>query len=291
MERNFLIIDANSLIHRAYHALPPLTDSSGRPAGALYGISSILLKILKEISPGYAVAAFDRPEPTFREREYSAYKEHRPEATEDLVSQLIASKKIFEAFGITCLESPGFEADDIIGTVALKASRAENIDKVVILSGDLDVLQLVEDGKVIAWIPQKGISSFTEYGPEEVKAKLGVPPERVTDYKGLVGDSSDNIPGVQGIGPKTAADLIGRYGPLEDLYDLAPEPKTAALKNVLANKETALLSKRLATIAKDVPINFHSAEDFRFNPFPSEKLSEFLLSYGFRNLADRLARS
>jgi len=162
MERKFLIIDANSLVHRAYHALPPLTDSSGHPAGALYGVSSILIKILKDVSPEYAVAAFDRPEPTFREQEYSAYKEHRPEAAEDLISQLVASKGFFEAFGITCLESPGFEADDIIGTVAYRASREANVDKVIILSGDLDVLQLVDGEKVVAWIPQKRISSFTE---------------------------------------------------------------------------------------------------------------------------------
>lgn len=291
MERTFLIIDANSLIHRAYHALPPLTDSSGRPAGALYGVSSILLKIMREISPGYAVAAFDRPEPTFREQEYSAYKEHRPEATEDLVSQLIASKEFFKAFGIVCLDYPGFEADDIIGTVASRVSGAESIEKVVILSGDLDVLQLVDGGKVVAWIPQKGISLFTEYGPEEVVGKMGVPPERVTDYKGLVGDSSDNIPGVQGIGPKTAADLIGKYGPLEDLYDLSPEPKTAALKNVLENKEIALLSKRLATISKSVPISFSSVDHFKVDPLPSSELSAFLLSKGFRNLAERVSRS
>ena len=291
MERTFLIIDANSLIHRAYHALPPLTDSSGRPAGALYGVSSILLKIMREISPGYAVAAFDRPEPTFREREYSAYKEHRPEATEDLVSQLISSKEFFKAFGMVCLDYPGFEADDIIGTMSSLVSRAESIEKVIILSGDLDVLQLVDGEKVVAWVPQKGISSFTEYGPQEVIDKMGVPPERVTDYKGLVGDSSDNIPGVQGIGPKTAADLIGKYGPLEDLYELSPEPKTAALKNVLDNKKTALLSKRLATISREVPIGFSSVTDFKVNPLSSFELSAFLLSKGFRNLAERASRS
>lgn len=290
MERTFLIIDANSLIHRAYHALPPLTDSSGHPAGALYGVSSMLLKIIKEISPGYAVAAFDRPEPTFREKEYSAYKENRPEASDDLISQIIASKEFFEAFGISCLDYPEFEADDIIGTVASQVSNIEEIDKVVILSGDLDVLQLVLTDRVVAWIPQKGISSFTEYGPKEVEAKLGVPPERVPDFKGLVGDSSDNIPGVQGVGPKTAADLIQKYGPLEDLYDLSPEPKTAALQRVLAAKETALLSKRLATISRDVPINILPVADFKVTPL-SPALASFLLSKGFRNLSERVIRS
>ncbi|MFA5052871.1 MAG: 5'-3' exonuclease H3TH domain-containing protein [Parcubacteria group bacterium] len=291
MKQTFLIIDANSLIHRAYHALPPLTDSEGKPAGALYGLSSIMLKILREISPEYAVAAFDRPEPTFREKEYSAYKEHRPEAEENLVSQLISSKEFFKAFGLISLDYPGFEADDIIGTVAYRASSENIADKIVILSGDLDILQLVEDDRVIAWIPQKGISSFTEYNREAVINRFGVPPEHIPDFKGLVGDTSDNIPGVSGIGPKTAAELIKKYGPLEDLYALSPEPKTAALKNVIDNKEIALLSKNLATIAKNVPISFPSVSDFKVNPLPQNELSAFLLAKGFRNLSERVNRS
>ncbi|MFA4999297.1 MAG: 5'-3' exonuclease H3TH domain-containing protein [Parcubacteria group bacterium] len=289
MEHSFLIIDANSLIHRAYHALPPLTDSQGKPAGALYGLSSILLKILREVIPEYAVAAFDRPEPTFREKEYSAYKEHRPGAEESLISQLISSKDFFKAFGIASLDSPGFEADDIIGTVVSNASRAAKVKKIIILSGDLDVLQLVEDNHIVAWVPQKGISSFTEYNREAVIKRFGVPPEHIPDYKGLVGDTSDNIPGVSGIGPKTAAALIKNYGPLEDLYALSPEPKTTALKNVIESKEKALLSKHLATISQNAPISFPSVEDFKVNPLSPTDLSAFLLMKGFRNLSERAA--
>jgi DNA polymerase I len=290
MDKIFLIIDANSLLHRAYHALPPLTDAAGNPAGALYGVSSMLLKIIREISPEYAIAAFDRPEPTFREKEYSPYKEHRPEASEDLVSQLIVSKEFFEAFGISCLDCPGFEGDDIIGAAVSHAFDAKEVDKIIVLSGDLDVLQLVSGDRVAAWIPQKGISSFTEYGPEEVVARLGVPPERVPDYKGLVGDSSDNIPGVSGVGPKTAAALIQKYGPLEDLYALSPEPKTSVLQKVIDGKETALLSKHLATILRDIPVAIPPMHELKVNFSPST-LAPFLLSKGFRNLADRVNRS
>ena len=290
MKKVFLIIDANSLIHRAYHALPPLTDSSSAPAGALYGLSSMLLKILKEISPDYAVAAFDRPEPTFRDKIYLSYKAHRPKTASDLVSQLIASRDFFKAFGLAYLDCAGYEADDIIGTVASYVVRESDIDSIIILSGDLDILQLVEGDRVVAWTPQQGISSFTKYGREEVIKRFGVPPEYIPDFKGLVGDSSDNIPGVQGVGPKTAAMLIKNYGSLEDLYDLSPTPKTTALQNVINNKESALLSKKLATISRDAPIFISALSDFKVIPFAESGLSSFLLSKGFRNLAERAGR-
>lgn len=290
--RTFLVIDANSLIHRSYHALPPLTDSKGRPAGALYGLSSILIKILRELSPSYAVAAYDHPEPTFRKKEFSEYKATRPPAADDLISQIISSKDFFKAFGITHLEAPGFEADDIIGTIVSKASADSEIRKIIILSGDLDVLQLVEGNRIVVWIPQKGISSFTEYNEKTVIERYGIPPRLLPDFKGLVGDSSDNIPGVRGVGPKTASDVIKKYGPLEDLYILSPIPKTAALKKIMKEKNMALFSKRLATISKEVPVTFGKAEDFSVPGLSERKLAEFLLSKGFRNLSERvLARS
>ena len=290
MEKVFLIIDANSLIHRAYHALPPFTNSASAPVVALYGLSSMLLKILKEINPGYAVAAFDRPEPTFRDKIYPLYKEHRPKTADDLISQLIASRDFFKAFGIVSLDCPGYEADDIIGTVAHNISNKTDIDSIIILSGDLDVLQLVEDNRVVAWVPKQGIGLFTKYGREEVIQRFGVPPEYIPDFKGLVGDSSDNIPGVQGVGPKTAATLITNYGPLEDLYDLSPVPKTTALQNVMDNKKNALLSKKLATISRDAPISISTLSDFKVISLSPPELSSFLISKGFRNLAERAGR-
>jgi len=286
--RTLLIIDANSLIHRAFHALPPLTDISGKPAGALYGISSILIKLFREVRPEFVVAAYDRPEPTFRKKEFSDYKAHRPEAADDLVDQLISSKKIFSGFGIKSIEAPGFEADDIIGTLVERFKGAPDIERLVILSGDLDTLQLVQGDRVVAWIPHKGISEFTEYDEPAVIDRFGLPPSLLIDYKGLVGDKSDNIPGVHGVGPKTAVALIKEYGPLEDLYDLSPSPKTEALKRIIVGKESALMSKRLATILREVPIGDVSLSDISVESLKSEEVSSFLDSYGFKNLSERV---
>ncbi len=287
MNNLLLIIDANSLIYRAYHALPPLTNSAGEPAGALYGLSSMLLKILKEISPQYAIAAFDRPEQTFREKEYAAYKEHRKETPDTLVSQLIAAKDFFKAFGIYTIDYPGYEADDIIGTTCNRALLFKEIEKIIILSGDLDILLLVKNDYIIANVPQKGISSFTAYNHEAVIKRFGVPPERIPDFKGLVGDVSDNIPGVYGVGPKTASTLITKYGSIEDLYMLSPDPKTTALQNIFNNKDIALMSKKLATISQDVPIEDLSLDQIKINYLSPDNLSQFLLNQGFRNLSER----
>lgn len=291
MENKFLAIDANSLIHRAYHALPSFQSDTGEPTGALYGLASMLIKIIKDINPQYAVAAFDRKEPTFRHQEYPLYKKNRPTINQDLLVQLQSAKEIFKAFSIPCLDHPGFEADDILGTVTRHAEKESIIDKIIILSGDLDVLQLVKGTRIVAYIPQKGISIFTEYNVSEVKNKFGVNPNQIPDYKGLVGDKSDNISGVVGIGPKTAIDLINKYGSLEDIYTLSPEPKTIALKNLMSSREIALLSKRLATIYCSVPINVFLINNFKIIKPSTESIVEFLLSKGFRNLAERVSRS
>ncbi len=283
-----LIIDANSLIHRAFHALPPLTDLEGKPAGALYGISSILMKVFKDLHPDFIVAAFDRPEPTFRAKEYAAYKENRPKAADDLVSQIIRSKDVFTAFGIPCFEKSGFEADDVIGTIAEKYKSEKGIDKIMILSGDLDTLQLVDKDKVVVEFPIKGISEFTEYNESGVKERLGISPEMVPDYKGIVGDSSDNIPGVPGVGPKTAVSILTSYGSLEDFYELRPEPKTSALKKMYEGESSARMSKKLATIIRDVPVDLPPFSGLSRETFSEENLVSFFDSIGFKNLSNRL---
>ncbi|MDD4930796.1 MAG: 5'-3' exonuclease H3TH domain-containing protein [Candidatus Colwellbacteria bacterium] len=285
--RTLLVLDANSLIHRAYHALPPLTDSANRPAGALYGLSSILIKLIREVKPEFVIAAYDRPEPTFRKKEFSEYKATRAAAADDLIEQIISSKELLKEFGMKTIECPGFEADDIIGTVAHLFKGFPDIERLVLLSGDLDILQLVEGDRVVAWFPHKGISDFTEYDEEGVIGRFGVPPSLLTDYKGLVGDKSDNIPGVQGVGPKTALGLIKEYGPLEDLYELSPAPKTEAIRKVLAGKDSAMMSKRLATISREAPIGDLSLDDIRLRA-DKNKIADFLSSKGFKNLADRV---
>lgn len=286
--KTLLIIDANSLIHRAFHALPPLSDAAGVPTGALYGLSSMLLKVIRDLKPDYAVAAYDRREPTFRKQEYADYKIHRPKLADELAAQLDRSKDVFAAFHIPSFDSPGFEADDIIATLVERFKNSPELDKLIVLTGDLDSLQLVEEKRVVSWVPKKGITEFTEYNRGEVIARLGIPPELVPDYKGLVGDTSDNIPGVSGVGPKTAASVINTYGPLEDFYLLSPVPKNSALKKILESKEIALLSKKLATVRRDVPLSEVSLPDLSLASLNSEELVTFFDVMGFKNLSERV---
>jgi len=252
-----LLIDANSLIHRAFHALPPLKTPEGRPSGALYGLATIIIKILREKSPRYIVAAFDRPEPTFRKKEYNAYKGTRSPTVDELITQLKEAKNLLDAFGIKSIESPGFEADDIVATLASKFSKNEKL-KVVVFSGDLDTLQMVEEKNVVVEFPKKGISDTSIYDREAVEERFGVKPEQLADYKGLVGDTSDNIPGVPGIGPKTAEKLINSHKNLESLYKDIEEIGISDIKlqaKLKEFKEQAFLSKKLATLRIDVPID------------------------------------
>src|ERR1700722_7855906 len=215
--KRLLLIDANSIIHRAFHALPPFTGPDGRPTGALYGISAMMLNLWRDSRPDYVAALFDRPEPTFRDKKYAEYKGQRPPTADELVAQIIEARKLFEAFGIKFFEKPGFEADDLIATLAEKF-RYEKDVQVVILTGDRDTLQLVEDDKVVVKIFNKGVSDTTIYDEKAVIEKYGLKPNQLIDYKALVGDASDNIKGVPGVGPKTAQELIKKFGTIEKLF-------------------------------------------------------------------------
>lgn len=281
MKKEFLLIDSHALIHRAYHALPPLTTPDGQPIGAVYGLARMLIKTLREYNPDYVAAAFDRPEETFRKSEFADYKANRPKAPDELISQFNISRTLFSVLSIPIIDAAGFEADDIIGTLAKKFA-SEDVH-VTILTGDLDSLQLVQDGLVSVKTPQKGLSETKEYGEQEVFEKLGVWPNRVIDYKGLVGDASDNIPGVPGVGPKTALKLLSRFLTLEDIF---AEPKTTdpLLKKILPHKNIALLSKNLATIRRDISIT-HTLPDFIYHPIEENPSARsFFLQLGFKNI-------
>ncbi|MDE2144757.1 MAG: hypothetical protein KGJ01_02210 [Patescibacteria group bacterium] len=286
-KKKLLLIDANSLIHRAYHALPPLTSKGGKPAGALYGLSSMLLKIIKERRPEYIAAAFDRPEPTKREEEYAEYKATRPPAEESLVSQLIESRELFKKFGIVSFERPGYEADDLVASLAEKFKN-DGLD-IVIFSGDQDLFQMVEDGKIVVETPLKGIRNSVVYDGVGVKEKFGVPPDKVADYKGLVGDVSDNIPGVPGVGPKTAAGLIEKYGSVENLVKEFREIGLSEAKvadKLKGKEEQALMSKRIAVILKDVPLDT-DLESLRLK-LDKNALGKYFEELGFSSLSSRL---
>ena len=250
--KQLLLIDANSIIHRSFHALPPFTGPSGEPTGALYGIASILLKLWREEKPAYAAALFDRPEPTFRKKEYPEYKAQRPPAPDDLVAQIIEAHHLFEAFGIKTFEKPGFEADDLIATLAEKFKGEPGL-QVAILTGDRDTLQLIEDDKVVVRIFNKGVSDTTIYDEKAVIAKYGFAPSLMVDYKALVGDSSDNIKGVSGVGPKTATELVKKFGNIENIWKAVPgEPKLAA--RLGGREEEAKFSKKLVVLERNVPL-------------------------------------
>jgi DNA polymerase-1 len=252
--KRFLIIDAFAILHRSFHALPPLSLPNGQLTNAVYGYTSVLLKVINDFSPNFLVVAFDRPEPTFRKKMYTQYQATRPETDKGLVSQIDLVRKVTQTIGVPIYEMSGFEADDIIGTIVTKISD-KNIESIIV-TGDRDILQLVSE-KVKVYMPYKGISEGKIYSKKEVEDLLGVKPEQVIDYKALVGDSSDNYPGVNGIGPKTAGGLIVKYGSLMNIYKHLAEIENKKVVEKLTNgKNDADISLKLATIARDVPIDF-----------------------------------
>lgn len=296
MKETLLLIDANSLIHRSYHALPPFTTPDGRPSGALYGLSSILLKIINEGllgngAPKYVAAAFDRPEPTFRKMEYKEYKGTRKPAEKELISQIIESRNLLDLFKMKNFELAGWEADDLVMTLANKF-KDENDLQVVILSGDLDVLQAVTGNKVVVLVPQKGISNTVTYDEDAVIKRFGVSPDKLADFKGLVGDKSDNIPGVPGIGPKTTASIIKKYNSLENLYKEIDEIGISDSKlqiKLSEYRDKALLSKKLATLRRDVPVS-PSLRELEFPRLDIDSLTDYFKNMGFESLIVRLPK-
>ena len=280
--KKLLLIDANSLIHRCFHALPPLTNKKGEPTGALYGVSAILLKILQTKKPDFAAALFDRPEPTLRKQKFAEYKIHRPPTPNELVLQINNAHQLFESFSIKTLELIGYEADDLIGTLSQKF---KNEAQVIILTGDLDTLQLVENQKVIVETFKKGISQTVSYNEEKVKERYdGLSPAQLVDYKALVGDPSDNIPGVSGIGPKSATEILKKYQTLEKFLEKGKKEKV--YEKIADNKKIALLSKELATINTAVPLEI-KLEDLTFAPQLS-KIEEFFKENDFNSLIKRI---
>ncbi|HVN26530.1 MAG TPA: 5'-3' exonuclease H3TH domain-containing protein [Candidatus Paceibacterota bacterium] len=282
--KKLLLIDANSIIHRSFHALPPLTTPDGRPSGAIYGIASILIKLWREERPDYVAALFDRPEPTFRDKQYAAYKAQRPPAADELVKQIIETHNLFEAFGVKTFEVPGYEADDLIATFA-EAFKTEPDLQVVILTGDRDTLQLVEGDRVVVKTFNKGVSDTTIYDEQAVIAKYGLAPSRLIDYKALVGDTSDNIKGVPGIGPKTALELVKRFGTVKAMFErLHEDPKLAARYGPF--KKDAELSEALVTLERHVPVAMPSLKELASPENPSG-VPDYFMEMGFDSLLKR----
>lgn len=261
-KKRLVLIDSHALIHRAYHALPDFSSSKGEPTGALYGLTSMLLRLGEELKPDYIIAARDLPGKTHRHDAYEDYKGTRTEADQELIAQLQKAPDVFAAFGIPVLSAPGFEADDVIGTLVHKARDRTDIE-IVIATGDMDTLQLVS-GAVGVFTLKKGINDTILYDSDRVHERYGFGPEHIVDYKALRGDPSDNIKGVKGIGEKTATELIEKFGSIEDIYEaiekheaaFAKEVKPRVLELLKGGKEDAFFSKRLATISTDAPVEF-----------------------------------
>ncbi len=296
VDKKIILLDVHAILHRAYHALPGFTSSSGEPTGALYGVSAFLIKIITDLNPEYIVACYDLPGPTFRKKLYDEYKAGRVKPDDALVAQMIRSRDIFKAFNIPIYEKAGFEADDIIGTIAEITKKDKNL-QTVIASGDMDTLQLVSGNRVVVYTLKKGINDTIVYDEEGVKGRFGFGPEFMADYKGLRGDPSDNIIGVKGIGEKTATELIKNFGSLEDIYKNIKKDSTklieAGIKQRMVDilkesEEEATFSKMLATIKRDVPISFVLPEKSWKDTLDMTALLKFFQELEFRTLGPRL---
>lgn len=266
-EKVFMLIDSHALIHRAYHAMPFLQTKEGVPSGALFGLTNMILNAVEKFQPQYIFAANDLPKTTFREMAYKDYKAHRSATDDALVEQIVAQPKVYEAFGIPLLSLEGYEADDVIGTLVEKIQKKEKNYKIVILTGDMDIMQLVEDDKVVVYTGKKGEEDLI-YNQEEVFNKHGLHPDQIPDYKGLRGDTSDNIPGIKGIGEKTAMQILSKGENLKNVYKLINKGKdkdffgiTERMFELLKNgEEDAMFSKELATINCEINIDIPKNE-------------------------------
>lgn len=321
--QKLILIDGNAILHRAYHALPPLTNKEGVIVNAVYGFCSMLLKIIGDLKPQYLAVCFDKEKPTFRQQLFAGYQAQRPKTADDLVPQIVIVHEVLQKAKVAIFEVDGYEADDLIGTLARQAVESDgrkwkiegstlnmedgrSIDplvstikkpsstiyhpssniEVIIVSGDRDMLQLVNSHvKVLA--PIKGITEMILFDNNKVEEKYGIKSLQFIDYKALVGDSSDNYPGVAGIGPKTARDLLQKYETFENLYqNLSSLPEKIG-KKLATDAEQAALAKKLATIVTDAPITLKLDECTCAN-FDIEGLKGEFEGLGFKSLLKRL---
>ncbi|MFA6006579.1 MAG: DNA polymerase [Candidatus Paceibacterota bacterium] len=302
--KTLLLLDSHAILHRAYHALPDFRSENGEPTGALYGFVAFVLKAIKDLKPDYVAACFDLPGPTFRHEEYKEYKATRAKTEDDLISQLKVARGVAEALGIPVYEHPGFEADDMLGTIVKKVAEERPLSggltsacKIIIASGDMDTLQLVKDDDVVVYTLKKGLNDTVIYNEKAVEERFGFKPKLLPDYKGLRGDASDNIIGVKGIGEKTAEELIQKFGTIENIMKKAKthhdELLEAGIKERIigllkTNEDEALFSKMLATIRDDAPIDFKLPEKTWREGVDIEKVEAMCKQYSFRTLAGRI---
>ncbi len=291
-----VLLDAHAILHRAYHALPDFLSPGGEPTGALYGVVTMLLKIIEEFKPNYIAACYDLPEPTYRHDAFAAYKGKREKTDDALIMQINRSRELIEAFGIPIYEHPGFEADDMLGTIAWQTKENPDL-RVIIASGDMDTMQCVDKKRVLVYTLKKGIKDTILYDEAAVKERFGFGPKLVPDYKGLRGDTSDNIPGIVGIGEKTATELITQFGSVDAIYKklkksdvdfLAAGIKPRIVGLLKAGEEEAQFSKMLATIRTDAPVTFTLETTAWRTQADTERILALFSEFGFRTLTTRV---
>lgn len=280
-----ILIDGNSIIYRAFFAMPPLTNSSGLHTNAVYGFTNMLLRLIQEEKPTHILVAFDAGKITFRHEGYEDYKGGRDKTPSELSEQFPLMRELLESLGIAWFELSGYEADDIIGTISKQGEESGR--EVLVVTGDKDMLQVVSD-KVKVALTRKGISEVEPYGPKEIEEKYGLNPLQIIDLKGLMGDASDNIPGVPGIGEKTALKLLHQFGSVEEVLARTDELKGKMKENLIKHADDAVMSKKLATIYREVPVE-RSWEDMTFNGIQNETAAPMLRKLEFKSLIERLA--
>lgn len=299
-KKRLVLLDAHAIIHRAYHALPEFVSSKGEPTGALYGVVSMLIKIISDLSPEYVAACYDVPSPTHRHDAYEGYKATRKKIDDNLIAQLIRSKDIFKVLNIPIYEAKGFEADDVLATIVEKLKNNDDFE-IIIASGDMDTLQLVSGQKIRAFTLRKGINDTIIYDEDAVRSRFGFGPELLPDYKGLRGDPSDNIIGVPGIGEKTGTELIQKFGTIENIYKKINESndrngetmlggaiKGRTIELLKSHEEEAKFSKMLATVRRDAPVDYVIPSKTWQEEIEIEKVKDLFKELEFKTLLDRL---
>ncbi|NGM83098.1 DNA polymerase I [Paenibacillus sp. 7124] len=282
-----ILIDGNNVIYRAFFAMPPLTNTAGQQTNAVYGFTTMLLRLIEEHKPSHLIVAFDAGKITFRHEGYQEYKGGRQKTPPELSEQFPLLKDLLRDLGVSQFEIENYEADDIIGSISRQADEAGR--QVMIVSGDKDMLQLASEHTTIALI-RKGVTDIELYGPEQIRQKYDLTPQQIIDLKGLMGDASDNIPGVPGVGEKTALKLLHQFGTVEGVLAGTGELKGKMKEKLEAHAEDAIMSKKLATIFREVPLT-HSWEDMAFQGLKSDTAGPALAKLEFKSLLERLSLS
>lgn len=281
-----VLIDGHAIMHRAFHAMPPLSTPTGEPINAVHGLVSMMIKIILDLKPTHIAVVFDEKAPTFRQKELPSYQAQRPPMAGELSSQFDKAKLFLKAAGICYYSKAGFEADDVIGTIASNAR-----DNVIIVTGDRDQLQLVNDKKNIKlYMPIAGLMNSKLYGEAETAERMGVPPDQIIDLKALTGDASDNYFGVPGIGPKTAYTLLQTYGNVKNIYAHLNEIKESTRQKLEKGRDSAMQSLMLATIVRNVPVKFNFDEMKNWKLNDQKVIDLFTDKFGFKTLTARIKK-